>query len=391
VTGQGVAVVRAGFMPLTDAAVLIAAADKGFAEQEGIALELVREVSWANVRDRLLLGDFHAAHLLAPIAIAANLGLGYPPVPITVPAALGLNGSSIIVSNELFLALAQRVDGNLADPAVSGTALAAIVADRKRHGADPLTFAMVFPFSTHNYLLRFWMAAAGIDPDEDVRLVVVPPSYMVESLSRGHVAGFCVGAPWPSVGVAAGLGHILHFGSEIVATSPDKVLAVRTDWFEANADAGERLLRAIVRAAFWCAAPANRAELAAILAQPDRLGISAEIIRYALDGRLVVNSNGETRSDSHYLWLDLSPAIRPHPEHAAWLYAQMVRWRQAPLSAAAALAAGGAYRPDLFDAAFASLGGGSAPGDGLGAFAGPAFDPADVAGHLTAWPIGSRG
>src|SRR3954447_22694438 len=105
--------VRAGFIPLTDAAILIVAADKGFAEQEGIALELIRDVSWANVRDRLLLGDFDAAHLLAPVAIAASLGIGYPPVAIAVPAALGLNGSSIIVSNELHTRLAENVEGEL--------------------------------------------------------------------------------------------------------------------------------------------------------------------------------------------------------------------------------------------------------------------------------------
>jgi NitT/TauT family transport system ATP-binding protein len=391
VTGHRLTPVRAGFIPLTDAAVLIAAADRGFAEQEGIALDLVRDVSWANVRDRLLLGDFQVAHLLSPTAIAANIGLGYPPVPIVVPAALGLNGSAIIVSNALHAALAALAEGNLADPAVSGAALARIVADGKRDGAEPLTFATVFPFSTHNYLLRFWMAAAGIDPDEDVRLVVVPPPYMVDSLSRGHVAGMCVGAPWPSVGVAAGLGHILHFGSDIVATAPDKVLAVRGEWQEANPDAAERLLRAVIRSALWCAAPENRHELADILSEPNRLGVSPGIIRHALDGRLIVSPDGDVREDARYLWMDLDPAIRPLPAHAAWLYAQMVRWRQAPMSDAALTMATAAYRPDLFEAALASLGASkSPPGDRLGAFAGPQFDPTDIAGHLTAWRIGAR-
>jgi ABC-type nitrate/sulfonate/bicarbonate transport system substrate-binding protein len=383
--------VRAGFIPLTDAAVLIATADKGFDEEEGIALELVRDVSWANVRDRVLLGDFQAAHLLAPVAISASLGIGYPPVPITVPATLGLGGSSIIVSNELRTSLAHHADGELADPSVSGAALAAIVTERKARGAEPLTFGMVFPFSTHNYLLRFWMGAAGIDPDEDVRLVVVPPPYMVDSLSRGHIAGFCVGAPWPSVGVAAGLGHILHFGTDIVANTPDKVLAVRGEWLTANAETAERLTRAVMRAALWCAAPENRHELATILAQPNRLGVSAGIIRHALDGRLVVNPNGEVRENPHYFRVDLEPAIRPDPAHAAWLYAQMVRWRQAPLSALSARTAVGVYRPDLFDAALASFGGPRTRGDALGAFAGPPFDPDDIAGHLAAWGVGARG
>ena len=331
----------------------------------------------------------HISSLRSPsLPISA---LVIPRVSVTVPAALGLNGSSIIVSNELHAAILERAQGDATDPAVTGAALSEVIAERKAKGAEPLTFAMVFPFSTHNYLLRFWMAAAGINPDEDVRLVVVPPPYIVESLSRGHVAGLCVGAPWPSVGVAAGLGHILHFGADIVAASPDKVLALRSDWQEANPDAGRALLRAIIRAALWSAAPENRAELAAILAQPNRLGVPADIVRLALDGRLIVSSDAAVRENPHYLWLDLGPAIRPLPAHAAWLYAQMVRWRQAPLSPAGLAVATGTYRPDLFDAALVSLGGGSVPGDALGAFAGPTFDPADISRYLAAWAVGSRG
>ena len=388
-SGGDLVPVRAGFIPLTDAALLIAAADKGFAEREGIALELVRDVSWANVRDRLLLGDFQAAHLLAPVAIAANLGLGYPPMPIAVPAALGLNGSSIIVSHELYAALSEQADGDLTDPAITGAALGKIVAERRRRGAEQLVFAMVFPFSTHNYILRLWMAAARIDPDEDIRMVVVPPPYMVDSLARGHVAGFCVGAPWPSVGVAAGLGRILHFGTDIVATAPDKVLAVRREWQDANPEASDRLLRAVIRAAAWCAEPDNRHELAAILAEPNRLGVPAEIIRQALDGRLTVGPGGAARENPRYLWLDLHQAVRPVRAHALWLFAQMARWRQAPLTAAFATIAGDVYRPDLLDNAHAALAGGDHPtGDAIGAFAGPAFDPEDLPGYLAAWRTG---
>ncbi len=118
-------------------------------------------------------------------------------------------------------------DGNIVDPMVSARALARVVADRKARGEEPLTFGMTFPFSTHNYHLRFWMAAGGVDPDEDVRLVVLPPPYMVESLANRHVDGFCVGAPWNSVAVDLGIGFILHFVSEILSRAAEKVLAVR--------------------------------------------------------------------------------------------------------------------------------------------------------------------
>src|SRR4051794_28505839 len=186
------AVLCIGFIPLVDAAALIVAVDKGFAAAEGLDVTLVREVSWSNVRDKLNIGLFDAAHLLAPVAIASSLGLGHIKVPIVAPFGLGVNGNAITVSPSLWAELIKTADGNILDPMVSARALAHIVAARKRRGEEPLTFGMTFPFSTHNYQLRFWMAAAGVEPDEDLRLVVLPPPYMVESLASGQVDGFCV-------------------------------------------------------------------------------------------------------------------------------------------------------------------------------------------------------
>jgi NitT/TauT family transport system ATP-binding protein len=220
--------VRIGFIPLCDAVGLIVAADKGFLAAEGLDVELVREVSWSNMRDKLNIGLFDAAHLIAPIAIASSLGLGHVKVPIIAPFALGLNGNAITVSPALYASIAAAADGNVVDPMVSARALAKVVANRKSKGQDPLTFGMTFPFSTHNYQLRFWMAAGGVDPDEDVRLVVLPPPYMVESLANKHVDGFCVGAPWNSVAVDLGIGFMLHFVSEILARGAEKVLALRS-------------------------------------------------------------------------------------------------------------------------------------------------------------------
>ena len=232
---------RIGFIPLCDATALIVAADKGFAAAEGLDVELVREVSWSNVRDKLNIGLFDAAHLIAPVAIASSLGLGHVKVPIVAPFGLGVNGNAITVSPELYAALAAAAEGNIADPVVSGRALARVAANRKARGQDPLTFGMTFPFSTHNYHLRFWMAAGGVDPDEDVRMIVLPPPYMVESLANKHVDGFCVGAPWNSVAVDLGIGYILHFVSEILSRAAEKVLAVRASWSAENPDMLRRL------------------------------------------------------------------------------------------------------------------------------------------------------
>src|SRR5262249_5972971 len=194
-----------GFIPLVDAAALIVAVDKGFAAAEGLDVTLAREVSWSNVRDKLNIGLFDAAHLLAPVAIASSLGIAHVKVPILAPFNLGLNGNAITVSQALYAAITGELEGDPFDPLATAQALARVVAGGWKGGHEPLTFAMTFPFSTHNYQLRFWMAAGGVDPDEDVRLVVLPPPYMVDSLVSGHVDGFCVGAPWNSVAVDHGV------------------------------------------------------------------------------------------------------------------------------------------------------------------------------------------
>src|SRR5262244_1331354 len=275
---------RIGFIPLADAAALIVAVDKGFAAAEGLDVELVREVSWANIRDKLNVGVFDAAHLIAPVAIASSLGLGHVKVPIIAPFGLGVNGNAITVSPALHASIAAAADGNLSDPMVSARALARVVAERKAKGQEPLIFGMTFPFSTHNYHLRFWMAAGGVDPDEDVRLVVLPPPYMVESLANGHVDGFCVGAPWNSVAVDLGVGYILHFVSEILARAAEKVLAVRQRWAEENADILVRLVRAHRRAAAFVEDTTNREEVTAMLAAANRIGVAAEVISRTLEG-----------------------------------------------------------------------------------------------------------
>jgi NitT/TauT family transport system ATP-binding protein len=252
---------------------------------------------------------------------------------------------------------------------------------------------MTFPYSTHNYQLRFWMAAGGVDPDEDIRLVVLPPPFMVESIANGHVDAFCVGAPWNSVAVDLGIAHILHFVSEILQRAVEKVLAVRADWAERHPDVVTRLVRAHGRAADYVEDLANREEVCRILAAPNRIDVAPEVIRRTLDGRLKVSPDGTFRSsDGRYLMIGRNDAARPDRVQAAWLYAQMVRWRQAPMSPDLYQAALAVFRPDVYDEV---LGPSSArlptePADGVGAFAGPLFDPSDIAGHLAPWTVGGK-
>jgi len=375
-----------GFIPLIDAAALIVAVDKGFAAAEGLDVTLVREASWSNVRDKLNIGLFDAAHLLAPVAIASSLGLGHIKVPIVAPFNLGINGNAITVSPALHAAIMAELDGDRFDPMATARALARVVTERRKSGAEPLTLAMTFPFSTHNYELRLWMAAGGVDPDEDVHLVVLPPPYMVESLAGGQIDGFCVGAPWNSIAIDQGVGHILHFVSDILVRVADKVLAVRRSWSEKNPDLVAGLIRAASRAADFIEQPANRREVAEILAQPERVGVDVEVIQRTLDGRIRISPDGTVRESNRHLLIGREGATRPDPVQAAWLYAQMVRWGQTYLSPDALETAQAVFRQDLYDAAL-GVSGKQPTSHPIGGFAGPVFDPEDIPGYLASFKV----
>src|ERR1700747_2616526 len=152
-------------------------------------------------------------------------------------------------------------------------AFARVVALRRKSGQEPLTFAMTFPFSTHNYQLRFWMAAGGVDPDEDVRLVGVAPPFLGESLENWNCQGVCCGAPWNSIAVDHGVGHILHFVADILVHAAEKVLAIRQSWAAKNPDVVARLVRSLSRAADFIEEPGNRVEAARMLARAEGIGV----------------------------------------------------------------------------------------------------------------------
>ena len=249
---------------------------------------------------------------------------------------------------------------------------------------------MTFPFSTHNYHLRFWMAAGGVDPDEDVRLVVLPPPYMVESLANRHVDGFCVGAPWNSVAVDLGIGFILHFVSEILARAAEKAAgACGRAGREENPDTLRRLVRAHrTRGRLRRGSrQSRRGHRDAGGAEPHRrrAGGDPPHARRPHEGRA-------GRYDARQRSLSVGRTQRrrpPDPVQAAWLYAQMVRWGQAPLSAELLAAAKAVFRPDLYDAALPGRAGPITPASRRTASA-PSrdrFDPDDIAGHLAGWTI----
>jgi len=406
--------VRAGFIPLIDCAILVVAAEQGFAHAEGVDLQLSREASWSSVRDKLTIGHADCAHLLAGMAIASQLEIGNPMVKLIAPMSLGLNGNAITVSNALWERMVAT--GGLGDavgPAEMGAALAHVIAEDRAAGRPPLHFGMVYPYSGHNYELRYWMAAAGIHPDRDIRLAVVPPPYMPDYLRDGYLDGFCVGEPWNSISVAAGLGRIIVPKAWLWRMSPEKVLGVRADWAEANPETLDALIRALVRAAEWADRPENRETLAALLARPDYLDVPAELIARILSGQVPFALGGPSVGIDAHIVFHRGGANFPWRSHAQWIYTQMVRWGQVAASPEAAAAAAASYQPEVYrralrgtgatvPAANAKVEGALARRTGAGSnsgelylgpdgfFDGSVFDPDTIDDYIESFPIHSR-
>lgn len=335
---------RIGFLPLVDAALLVAAADTGIAGAHGLSLDLVRDVSWSNLRDRLHVRLLDAAHMLAPAAIASTLGIGGVTAPMAAPILLNLNGNALTVSLRRFEELARAAKGDLADPSVSATALATLVAARKASGLPPLVFAAVFGFSCHAYLLRDWMALGGVRLGEDVRLDIVPPVRTVEALASGEVDGFCAGAPWNTLAVEGGTGAILHCGVDLVPDCPEKVLAWRADDIEHRGEAVARLNAALVDASHWASDTANWPELARLLAAPARLAAPAGLIEAILRGDIIQGGGRPPRHVPSYIRFDAA-AIRPNPAQAEQLLAAMARAGQVTVTPDLAERARAVFRP----------------------------------------------
>jgi len=345
-----------GFIPLLDCASLVAAGERGFAAEEGLELTLVRETSWANIRDRLIVGHLDAAHMLGPMAVASTLGIGHLRVPMVAPCSLGLGGNAIAVSLRLWTRMERAGAVAAAHPTVQGLALKRVIDARAREDLPPLTFGMVYPFSCHNYELRYWLAAAGVDPDRDVRLVVIPPPLLGDAMRAGQIDGFCVGEPWSSIAVEAGLAAILMPTTAIWPLSPEKVLGCRAEWAEHHRPELEALVRALHRAALWCERPENHAELAALLAEPRHVGVAQQLLLRGLTGRLILTPGGTAAAIADFFLPASHWATFPWRSHALWYYTQMVRWRQVELVAEHPALAAGTYRPDIYRASLAPLG-----------------------------------
>lgn len=340
----------AGFLPLLDSVLLVLAHELGFAEEEGIALKLTRETSWANIRDRSALGHFDVAQMLAPMPIAASMGLTPIAAKMVAPVGLGLGNNAITVSAALWGEMAAEGAVNDLDARAAGAALARVVG----RGGRKLRFGVVHQTSSHNYELRYWLAASGIAPDRDVEIVVLPPPLLPEALGAGGLDGYCVGEPWNSVGVVEHGAHIVTTKSLIWQWSPDKVIGMRADWAERNPGVLAGLIRSIYRAGVWCQESGNRVSAAEIMARGVYLDQPVEIVVRALTGRIETGSKLFDLPD--FFVPQEGAANFPWKSQALWYFSQMVRWGEAGMSAENAAEAAACFRPDLYRAALAPWG-----------------------------------
>lgn len=338
----------AGFIPLVDAAPLLVARDLGFAEEEGLSLSLSAAPSWSTLRDQVAMGRIEAAHMLSPVPVAAALGLGGLGVRLDALSVLSQNGNVIGVSNALAADLRSAGhDFDFTDAHAAGRALLGL--------GRRLRFGVPFPFSMHAELTYYWLAALGMQVPQDLDIRSVPPSLMGQAIADDEIDAFCVGEPWGSHAVDTGLGELLLPGSAIWSAAPEKVLAVRHDWAEQEPKLTDRLVRAVWRAGRWLARPENLPTASDILARPDALGISAELIDRALTGHLSTAPMRPPRHVPGFLKFHDGAAGFPWRSKAAWIGERLAA-RTGLERAAAREAARQTFRTDIYRRALAPLG-----------------------------------
>lgn len=298
-----------GYMRLSDAAPLIMAKDAGLFARYGLDVSLHREVSWANLRDKLVVGKLDAAQLLAPLPMMTNLGAGGIRGSLMTGLALGLNGNAITVSNRVWESLELDYPDGAPDP------LQVVQQLRRKlqQTGETITLATVHAFSMHTILLRRWLQAGGIDLDHDVRLLVLPPEQMCDSLARGVIDGFCVGEPWNTVAVEQGIGTVAASGYHLWNNAPEKVLGVTEQWHQSHPATHLRLRLAIMEACKLLTELDAREHIAEVMSQKCYLDLPKRLLLPSLTGQFRFSKNAAPVSIPHF--------------HVFWQYQAGFPWR----------------------------------------------------------------
>jgi nitrate/nitrite transport system substrate-binding protein len=334
---------KIGFIPLTDCAALVIAKEKGFFAKHGLNVELSKEASWANVRDKMTVGELDASHMLAAMPIASTLGVGSSQKNMVALMALGQNGDAITVSNKMYDAMMA------ADPVAtkkgSAVALKKVIASKTMGVPE---FGMTFPTGTHNYHLRYWMAAGGVNPDTDIALKVVPPPQMVANMTAGNIDGFCVGEPWNQRAVMGNVGKTLITGFQLWEDGPEKVLGVQKEFADKYPETTKQMIEAVIEAGMWLDASwDNRREASKILSSKSYVNAPTDVIDNSMTGTYMF-ANGVNTPMPNFNVFGKKQALYPYYSHGLWQVTQMIRWGQLDHAIDMKKTVESVYRPDLF-------------------------------------------
>ncbi len=362
-----------GFIKLTDMAPLAIAYEKGYFEDEGLYVTLEPQANWKVLLDRVIDGELDGAHMLAGQPLGATIGFGTKANVITA-FSMDLNGNGVTVSNDVWEQMKKQL------PQENGKPVHPIKADylkpvikQYRDAGKPFKMAMVFPVSTHNYELRYWLAAGGIHPGyyaplkgditgqigAEALLSVTPPPQMPATLEAGTIDGYCVGEPWNQQAVFKGIGVPVITDYEIWKNNPEKVFGVSQEWANKYPNTHKAVLKALIRAAMWLDSGGleNRKEAAKILSRPEYVGADYEVLANSMTGTFEYEK-GDTRSVPDFNVFFRYNATYPYYSDAIWYLTQMRRWGQIPESKPDGWyldMAKQVYRPDLYAAAAKEL------------------------------------
>lgn len=330
-----------GFIKLTDMAPLAIAKEKGFFEEEGLYVRLEAQANWKVLLDRVISGELDGAHMLAGQPIGATIGFGTRAEVVT-PFSMDLNGNGITVSNDVWQAMKAHIPEKNGKPVhpVSAEALKPVL-EKFRNEGRPFKMGMVFPVSTHNYELRYWLAAAGISPgyytesditgttNAEVLLSVTPPPQMPSTLEAGTIHGYCVGEPWNQQAVLKGIGVPVITDYEIWKNNPEKVFGVSKAWADKNPNTLVAITKALIRACKWLDEKdmANRSEAVEILSRPEYVGADPEVIANSMTGTFEYEK-GDKRSLPDFNVFFRFHATYPYYSDCIWYLTQMRRWGQ---------------------------------------------------------------
>lgn len=352
-----------GFIKLTDMAPLAIAKEKGFFEDEGLFVSVEAQSNWKNVLDRVIDGQLDGSHMLAGQPIAAGAGFGRQ-ADLVTPFSMDLNGNGITVSNDVWSKMKANVptgaDGKPVHP-IKADALKPVITEYKNNG-KPFKMGMVFPVSTHNYEIRYWLAAAGIHPgmytsdnvqgqiDAEVLLSVTPPPQMPATLEAGTIYGYCVGEPWNQQAVFKGIGVPVTTNYDIWKNNPEKVFVMTKKFVEDNPNTAVAVTKALIRAGKWLDEPSNRTEAVKILSMSQYVGAPEEVLANSMTGTFEFEK-GDKRSMPDFNVFYKYNATYPFYSDGIWFLTQMRRWGQIPESKPATWygeTIKDIYRPDIW-------------------------------------------